>query len=274
LKSIARFIHPPGGRAPARRRIAGACLAAALLAAAGCGGSFSEGVTAYREGRVEDALRLFAKAEEKAGERASPELCYDHALAALRTGDWVLAESEVEKAAARGGEEFTALRDFLAGNTAFARCQAAESAAEAETEGPEAVFTYYDAAVGHAILAAGAWRRAAASKPDWPEARRNLERALLKCEALKQKMEEARQRQADARKRRIEVPIPLPLPGEAPQAEEGEKTPEPVDVQAQRKELSSSALERLMEKLGDKEKEKRELRKNQRHERSDVEKDW
>ena len=110
---------------------------------------------------------------------------HNRAVAALRAGDLVAAEIAAEKAAAKGGPEFEARRDFVLGNAAFARCEKDEFAAM----GPRGA-SAIDAAIGHAERARDFWRRAAAGRSDWPEARSNVERARIKLDALKLKRDE------------------------------------------------------------------------------------
>src|SRR5688500_6348050 len=77
------------------------------------------------------------------------------------------AEVGAEKAAGHGPREFTALRDFVLGNAAFARCDRAER----QASGPDGRPAAFDAAIAHAVAAQSAWQRAAASRDDWPQAR-------------------------------------------------------------------------------------------------------
>lgn len=195
---------------------------------------------------------------------ASPELLYNQALAALNAGDLTAAEIAAEKAAARGGPRFHALRDFLLGNAAFARCREAEL----ETMRPLAPEAVFDTAMDRAVTAARFWRKAAASRPDWPEARRNVERALLKIEELKNRKEAARQEQDQKRKG---------MPDLAPVQDEGdvERSHDESKIDAVLDELPGSQVMRLLEKLDEKEKEKRYVRSaRQRLEGAKVEKDW
>ncbi|TAH34438.1 MAG: hypothetical protein EYC70_15975 [Planctomycetota bacterium] len=230
------------------------------------GDPFAEGLRAYREGRFQDALAAFAAAEAAAGARAGAELLHNKALAALRAGDVAAAESAAEQAAARGGPEFAALRDFLLGNAAFQRC----AAAAAQAAGPEAEPFAYDVAIAYAESARGAWQRAALRRTDWPEARRNVERALLKLEELRRQREAARRnREGDDRSQPRPQPVPPPeRPAE--QAADLEQRPEP-----HRTELAPEQVLRLFEILERKEREKLGLRRSQRRTpRADVDKDW
>lgn len=228
------------------------------------GDPFGDGVRAYREGRFQDALRAFAAAEREAGESVAPEVLYNKALAALAVGDLLEAESSAERAAGRGGPQYEALRDFLRGNVAFVRCEAAEVTADT----PEAGDMGLESAISHGMSARAYWQRAAMTRDDWPEARRNVERALLKLKSLELKRDA---REAQKRKEREAKPKPLPMPTnpdeEPPQPEErtdpenrGEVESEDVPAPATVIELSPEQVRHLIGKLKEIEAEKRRLR--------------
>jgi len=214
----------------------------ALLAAGG--DDFAAGVRAYRDGRFQDALAAFTAAAQRAGAGASPELLHDLALAALRTGDVGAAEAAAERAAARGGDAFAGRREFVRGNVAFARGQRA--AAQAETV--EAEPFAFDAAIALVEAAAASWQRAAQSRDDWPQARRNVERALLRLDELKRK-----KAAAEAKRKRKEPDQPKPLPAPDPRRPEAQLPPV--------RELSADELARVFDLLAAKEKEKLTLRR-------------
>ena len=232
------------------------------------GDDFAAGVRAYREDRFRDALEAFTKAEKTAGNGASPELLHNRAMAALCAGELIEAEFSAEKAAVRGGPEFAALRDFLLGNTAFARCGKAETEAGMLEADPFA----FDTAIAHAEIAGRCWQRAASSRSDWPAARRNVERALLKLKALKKKKEAAKQQKKKIKdKKNMNQPDPL-LQSQRPKPEDQEQESR---VKPLLHELPPELVRRLLDKLNEKEKEKLALRKaQQRLQRAEVEKDW
>jgi len=233
-----------------------------LLALAGCDAS-ADGARAYREGRFKDAAAAFATATESAGDGAPAELLYDEALAALRAGDLTRAESSADKAAARGGVEFAALRDFVRGNAAFAR----SALSERQADGVEAEPFAFDVAIAQATTARDAWVRAAVLRADWPAARRNVERAVLAIERLKEK-KKARE---DRAKKSDPAPKLRPLP--APQVVPKDGKDAPADLQSA--DLSAEEVSRLFEVLAAKEKQKADVRRARREARSgDVEKDW
>jgi hypothetical protein len=220
----------------------------------------SRGKGAYEAGRFEEAFADFTRAEREAGEKASAELLYNRSLAALRAGKLREAEIAAEKAAVRGGADFTPLRDFLLGNASFARCKQAEAKATGETDA--APFAL-DEALIHAQRAARFWQQAAMSRPDWPEARRNVERALLKQQALKKKKEAMQEEKKKIKDKKIN-----------PQPEASAKKPDAAP-EARMDELSPEQIRRLLERLAEKEKQKVASRKErQRLQRAEVEKDW
>ena len=177
---------------------------------------------------------------------------FNKAMAALRAGELQKAEAAAEKAAVRGGQEFFGRRDFVLGNTSFQKTLVAEL----QASGLEADPIAFDLAITFADKAKTAWQLAATSRTDWPEARRNVERALRKLVELKQKKAEAEQRRLQAQ----EKPKP-------PQLQE--LKPEP-----QQFEMMDDLVQRLLEKLKEKEQEKRDLRKDQQQLKTKVVKDW
>ncbi|MHC5062722.1 MAG: hypothetical protein ACYTG5_01965 [Planctomycetota bacterium] len=228
---------------------------------------FAAGMKAYAEGRYKEALAAFAAAELAAGNEASPELLYNRALCALRMRRMVEAEYSAEKAAARGGPDFAALCNFLRGNAEYLRCQTAE----AEALLVEADPTAYDRALGHARSSLEHWTLAASSRSDWPEARRNAERALLKLEQLVAKREEAL---ANQKKKQATPPQPELEPPEDPTDPEESEEQAP-ELQLEADPLSLAEVADMLQRLAAKEKEKRDLRRARRQTGAfKVKKDW
>lgn len=228
--------------------------AAALLLLLAAQDGAGDGRKAFREGRFEDAWRAFAASEAEAGDEASAELSYNLALAALAAGRMPEAEAAAERAAARGGPAFDARRAFIRGSAAFARCLKAEIALFAPAP-PPAAFT---AAIAQAEAARDAWQEAAAGRADWPEARRNVERARIKLAALRKMKEDAER----DKKRKDPTPEERPQPEPEPRPEPPRK-PETVDEPApvtEADELPPAEVRRLAEKLAKKEAEKTRLR--------------
>jgi hypothetical protein len=100
---------------------------------------------------------------------------------ALRAGDAVAATRLADEAAAKGGEAYAGHRAFVRGNAAFA----ASEAAEAEAARPGGDERALEGAVAAAEDAVASWGVAAASRADWPEAGRNVERGLLRLARLR-----------------------------------------------------------------------------------------
>ena len=104
---------------------------------------------------------------------------------------------------------------FLRGNVAFADCLVAEKQAATAAAEPFA----FDVAIALADKAARLWADAAMSREDWPAARRNVERALLKAAEL-------RRRKSQAEQQRRPDPKPQPKPNPKPQPEGKKKVTE------------------------------------------------
>jgi hypothetical protein len=143
--------------------------------------------------------------------------------------------------------EGTEWHAFLRGNLAFARSEAAER---------------IDDQLRFVEDAEAAWR-AAATQRDWPEARRNVERALLRKQSLYEKKSGKESKPPPDRK-----PPPIPPP---PGKEEGPET----EAALERGELSQAQVLRLLELLREKEARKiAERRARLGARQPGVEKDW
>jgi len=239
--------------------------AALALLLCACGGDFASGVDAYRAGRYADAHEAFVRAEEAAGDDASDELRLDRALAALRAGELRDAEATME----RVGTTRAPWSDFLRGNIAFARCE--QAARQART--PMAEPFAFDVAIRHAGKARAFWERAAMSRDDWPAARRNVERALLMMRDLRREKaarEEERKKEPNPEQQPKPDPRPPPPPPEDGKTEETEAT-----AGVHETELSPEQVRLLLDRLAEKEREKRAVRKARQKERgAAVEHDW
>jgi hypothetical protein len=234
------------------------------------GDEFAAGVRAYREGRFREAFEAFSAAETAAGYEASAALLFNRALAALHVGELRVAEISAEKAAVRGGAEFEGIRDFVFANAAFLRCARAEAEADLMDADPTALRR----AIVNAESALDLWRRAATSRDDWPEARRNVERAVLKLEELKRKHEEA-EKNRKTRKEKGPEPEPEPEPERDPESDDPEEVEQDPVPQQEPGALSPEELTALLDTLVRKEREKRALRRARQRVRTiDVENDW
>lgn len=189
---------------------------------------------------------------------------YNAARAALSSGNLSEAEAGIALAIETGDEEIVARAEFLRGNVLFTRCLTAEQQATAPGAEPFA----FDIAIAFGETALRAWRFAAMSRDDWPEARRNVERVLLKLEELvrKQRAKEDETKQTDPQP--TSRPKPKATRPEDKQAEDAVEDP-------QLKELSPEEVLRLIEKLAQKEREKLGVRRSHRKTRmAGVERDW
>ncbi|MFO1050723.1 MAG: hypothetical protein U1F36_00745 [Planctomycetota bacterium] len=226
---------------------------------------FDGAVRAYREARFADAHAAFARLRADAGDRAAPELSWNDALAALQAGDFRAAETAAEQAALRGGVRFAKLRDFLLGNTAFARCELAAK----QATGPEAEPFAFDVAIAYAETARRQWEQCALDGIEGAAARRNVERAVAKADVLraaKQAMIDKRKHDAQPQQKEIEADPQKP-PELEPKADEAATGVEPK--------LAPETIQALLDRLQQKEKEKVELRRAQHGARNaTLERDW
>ncbi|MCB9898349.1 MAG: VWA domain-containing protein [Planctomycetes bacterium] len=266
----ARDAHAVGAGSGDRRGTSTAALVALLcaLATTSCGRVTDDGRAAFDDGRFEDARDAFVAAAQGDGADAPAVLHYDAALAALRAGDPRSAGEALERASAASdaGALFASL-EFLRGNVAMAR---AEQAA-AQASGPEAEPFAWDVAVRRAEAARDAWMSAAVTRDDWPEARRNVERAARRLLEFRRAREQAAgNRTLDETKQTRILAVP---PEARPTATETRE--EEGDVQAQTDELSAQDVAGLMQTLAEKERQKRALRSERREALSSgVERDW
>jgi hypothetical protein len=195
------------------------------------------------------------------GEEATAIRQYNEALEAYAAGELRHAYASAEKAARLGGAETAGYADFLRGNVKFAECALAEEQAGTAEAEPFAL----EVALAYARSARDLWQSAAMSRPDWPAARRNVERALLKIRELTDRKEEAK-----SRKERRPDPKPAPKPEPLDPGLDPDQPPEALLT-----ELSAEEIRRLFERLARKEQEKVDLRRATRRERmSEVERDW
>lgn len=235
---------------------------AVLLVLPLAGDPFSEGLAAYRAGAFKDAYRAFAAAATDAD--APPQAHYNQALAALRAGLLRECEEAAGKAARLAGGEFVAGRDFLRGSAAFARAQIAQG----QASGPEAEPFAFDVAIAQAETAVRAFQAAAMSRDDWPEARRNVERALALVDELQRKKAEAEAKQQNKTEQ-----APKEQPEPEPPSNEAE--PEPALPDEQAADLAPELVARMWERLMRKEAERRKVRVEvQTKNRARVEQDW
>ncbi len=257
-----------------RARVVPYMLGALLLA--GCGGP-GEGYAHHMAGRHEQALRTWEAESVGADPREQGRLQNNMALAALALGQVEDAEAAAAKAVERGGEQFAPLLAFVRGNLAFERSKQMEHEATRPGGDPKAM----EMALMLAEDAQGRWQQAATLRAtDWPEARRNVERALIRLKALRD----------SKRGGRADRPS-QPEPGGDPEAgddkpDDGPEPPKPPTKDGQdpslppddalnRRDLPASKVLGLLDLLAEKDKERLDIRRKARRERSSqVEQDW
>jgi hypothetical protein len=196
---------------------------------------------------------------------ADPGLpAYDEALAALRANDASRAEAAARRLAAEGGERWAPFSAFVRGNVAFARADAAEAEAARPGGDPAAA----EAARMFAEDALAAWRAAAVSRADWPEARRNVERALLRIERLREKSPDRTRRPKDPPPDDRPPPPPPPAP---PREEEPPREATPLVTT----DLPAESVLGVLDTLRTKDRERRSVRRAEREAKARAgERDW
>ena len=219
----------------------------ALQAPGGAGPErFQAGVAAWRAGRYEEARVAFAEELAARGAGAPAELRANLAMAALRVQRTQDAEAAARPLLESALSDDRALGEFLCALAAFQRGERAAAAARL----PDAEPMAWESAVRSVAAAISGWCRAAELRPGWPEALRNAERAVR---ALAQ-LERERAAAAPREPKRTEPVPPEPPPGPATPSTEEVR---PDLVQAT---LSAAELERLRQRLQQKQREKRSAR--------------
>ncbi len=218
-----------------------------------------DGLAQLGRGDARQALASLRTAEA-AFDRAPDDLLRARLHAAIAAADGIDAEATAEKLAMRTGAED--LRAFVAGLAEFSRCQVAARQAKMAGADPGA----FDRAIRSAALAARDFATASMLHDgrDWPQARRNAERALVVREELvRQKEQQQRDRQREQNPDRPEPPPSPQRVDEEPPRPDAEAMLTPADLQA------------LLQRLAAAEDEKRGVRRTARDARSaGVERDW
>jgi hypothetical protein len=208
---------------------------------------FAAALADYRAGRFAEAFAGFQALLAAAGDQPPPELLANVALAALRlqrSGD-AEAPARLLRQHARAGER--ALGAFLLGHAAMLRCERAEAAARLQDAEPMA----FDAALSAARAAVEHWLAADAEQGGWPAALRNAERN-----------KPPPKREPDRPEAK-----PQPQPDQPPQ----EQDPELTTAR-----LSPVEVGKLLERLEQKQREKRIARLQQQQSAAATagERDW
>ena len=163
---------------------------------------------------------------------------FQDACARLRARDWAGVQAAAQQAVDRGGARYRPLQSFLRGNVAFGQSLATNDAPKA--------FALAEDALAH-------WRVAATSRADWPAARRNVERALLRLHQLRVRAKPKRK-------------PPPPPPDNKPKA---------AKAKVETQDLAPGAVLQLLKVLARKDQERLRARRDARARSSaDVERDW
>ncbi|MEQ8763724.1 MAG: hypothetical protein RL885_07350 [Planctomycetota bacterium] len=222
----------------------------------------ASGSAAMASGDTQAALELWREAADRARPDVPPELLTNMALAALASGRWTDAEIAAERLVVADAA-LAPLREFLQANARYGRAKQAELRADL----PEAEPFAYDLAIRLMQQAKSGWIRAHLGEGEWPAARRNAERAELASSQLELK----KQKKLEEQKKKTE----RDPPPEKPEPEEPEPEKEEIELDAAVAELPVEDVRRLIERLAQKEREKRALRQAEREKRSGpAERDW
>lgn len=224
---------------------------------------FATATADYRAARYAEALAGYQALFAEQGSAAAPELLGNLALAALqrhRPGD---AEPAARGLLQRVDAGEQALGAFLLGHAAWLRAETARAAAKLQDAEPMA----FAAALAQLDQAVGLWLRADELRQGWPEAVRNAERAAALRELVQQEQQAAEANRPKP-KQEPDRPEPEPPPTRPEQSEEQQPD-------AARDALSAQELAKLLERLQQKDREKRLARQaQQRGSAVAGERDW
>lgn len=224
---------------------------------------FAQATADYRAARYVEAFVGYQALFAEQGPAAAPELLGNLALAALqrhRPGD---AEPAARALLQRADADAQALGAFLLGHAAWLRAETGRAAAKLQDAEPMA-FATAEAQLDQAVAL---WLRADQLRPGWPEAVRNAERAAALREVVQQERQAA-ERNRPKPKQEPDRPEPEPPPTRPEQNEEQQPD-------AARDALSPQELARLLERLQQKDREKRLARQaQQRGSAVAGERDW
>jgi len=226
---------------------------------------FQAALAAAQQGRMVEAQAAFAALAEAAGPAASPELLQNLALTSLRLQRNRDAEAAAQLLVGLEDRAECAAGHFLLGLSAFQRAERAAAAARLQDAEPmawQSAQRSAEAALRAFLLAE---EQADGLRGEWPAARRNAERAHRLLVALR---DEAAQQAPPPPKQEPDAPEPTPEP--EPDANPEEQLPE-----AQLQPLSAAETAQLLQRLQQREREKRLLRQaQQRNAVVAGERDW
>jgi tetratricopeptide (TPR) repeat protein len=251
---------------------------AALVLSLGCGllvalahadaegpATLEAGLERYRSGDIDGAAAIWQRALEAQGEDAPAVLHINAALVALAQGDVAIAHQQAELARPKAGAALAPACDFVMAHVAFEQAKAGLRI----LRGPEAGPADFDRVLGLASVAREFWRRSAIERSDWPQARRNAERAHLLFEALQNRRDEL----AGERKT-LEIPKVRILPGQGEGKQpkpQKQKTDEERSDDPLRK--APESVQAVLDQLREREQRRRQRRQEAR-DRQTGERDW
>lgn len=225
---------------------------------------FAAAVASYDAGRYQESLAAWQALAAELAAEVPPEVLGNLALAALRgfrLGDAETAARKLEESASSAERAYAA---FLLAHAAYLRSQQAEAAARLPDAEPRA----WDAALSSCRAAVAAWMRAdTLAAAGWPAAVRNAERAVRRLAELERLRDEAERQKPPAKKEPDQ-------PEQKPQQKPDEK-PEEQDPEMMRTKMSPEEVAKLLERLGQKDREKRMARTAQQRAGATAgERDW
>jgi len=218
---------------------------------------FAAAVAAYRAERYDEALQGFRALADPVAE-APAELLGNLALAALRQRRPAEAEAAANVLRDRGPADERALGTFLLGQASFERALLAELAAGL----PDAEPGIWQSAVDRAEAALEYWLEASRLRGGWPEAVRNAERAARRLQQFRAARDAA---ETNSRSE------PAPEQPSPPQSD-GEQEERVADLDV--RPLTAAELSALRQRLQQKEREKRALRRVTMRIEKIGERDW
>lgn len=217
----------------------------------------------YRAGRYAAAYEAFARELAAAGPRASDELRWNAALAALRLQRFSDAAAAIEPLLTAPEMARRADAEFVLAMSQFQRGELAAAAAQL----PDAEPLAWTMALRAMQQARDGFLRAAELRGDWPVALRNAERAALQMGEYEQKR--ARQAEAKAKQETVDPP-PQEPPKPAAEPEPEPAAPTPVVDR-----LSPAELAALLERGQQRDRLKRRERQAAQRASARVgERDW
>lgn len=186
---------------------------------------------------------------------------YNAAWHALDAGELERCAEELEALRATERVQIRNLAVFLSGNLAWRRADDAALRAR----GPRGGLREWDQAVAAVRAARDAWVEAAATRTDWPAARRNAERAVRRLDELEQLRAQAGGAPPEDAPESPEDAETQTAPDEEPNEQPPELPPPP----------SREEVEELLERVDEQQaKQLNERRARLPLDRPEVEKDW